>query len=80
MNAPDFWEDQTQAKKISKQLAQLRDELEHLKKLDTVKSELEIYLTLLDEDFNAELLAEAVSELPRIQSFIEKADMKMPFW
>jgi peptide chain release factor 2 len=76
MNAPDFWEDQTQAKKISKQLAQLRDELEHLKKLDTVKSELEIYLTLLDEDFNADLLAEAVSELPRIQSFIEKAEIE----
>ena len=31
MNAPDFWLDQTNAKKVSKQLSQLRDELDHIK-------------------------------------------------
>lgn len=76
MNAPDFWLDQTNAKKVSKQLSQLRDELDHIKKMENIKGELETYLSLLEEDFNIDLLNEAVSELPRIQNFIEKAEIE----
>mgnify|MGYP002365465821 FL=1 len=76
MNAPDFWLDQTNAKKVSKQLSQLRDELDHIRKMENIKGELETYLSLLEEDFNIDLLNEAVSELPRIQNFIEKAEIE----
>jgi len=76
MNAPDFWLEQTNAKKVSKQLSQLRNELEHIKNLDAVKGELEAYITLLDEEFSADLLAEAVAELPWLQNFIAKAEIE----
>ena len=35
MNKADFWNDQNRAKKISKRLAQLRDELDHIRKLES---------------------------------------------
>ncbi len=76
MNEPGFWNDQQTAKKISKQLSQIREELSHINKLDEVKGELETYQLLLDEDFNQALFDEAVSELPTIQSFIEKAEIE----
>lgn len=76
MNEPGFWNDQQTAKKISKQLSQIREELGHISKLDEVKGELETYQLLLDEDFNQALFDEAVSELPTIHSFIEKAEIE----
>jgi len=68
--------EQTNAKKVSKQLSQLRNELEHIKNLDAVKGELEAYITLLDEEFSADLLEEAVAELPWLQNFIAKAEIE----
>jgi len=44
--------------------------------MENIKGELETYLSLLEEDFNIDLLNEAVSELPRIQNFIEKAEIE----
>ncbi|GAB1366383.1 peptide chain release factor 2 [Candidatus Cloacimonadaceae bacterium] len=76
MNEPSFWNDQQSAKKISKQLSQIREEISHINKLDEVKGELETYQLLLEEDFNQALFEEAVAELPRIRSFIEKAEIE----
>jgi peptide chain release factor 2 len=76
MNDPGFWNDQQNAKKISKQLSQIRDEISHITKLDNVREELETYITLLDEDFQESLFDEAVGELPRVKSFIEKAEIE----
>ncbi len=76
MNEPGFWNDQQSAKKISKQLSQIREEISHINKLDEVKGELETYQLLLEEDFNEALFDEAIAELPRIRSFIEKAEIE----
>jgi len=76
MNEPSFWNDQHNAKKISKQLSQIREELSHINKLDDVKSELETYQLLLEDDFHASLFAEAVEQLPATRLFIEKAEIE----
>lgn len=76
MNEPGFWNDQQSAKKISKQLSQIREEISHINKLDEVKGELETYQLLLEEDFNQALFDEAIAELPHIRSFIEKAEIE----
>lgn len=76
MNDPAFWNDQNQAKKISKKLSQIRDELNHIQRLETTKEDLETYLLLLDEDFSEHLFNEAVSMLPEIRSFVEKAEIE----
>jgi len=76
MNDPGFWNDQQIAKRISKHLSQIREEIAHINKLDEVKEELETYISLLDEDFNEALFTEAIEELPRCKTFIEKAEIE----
>jgi len=76
MNDPGFWNDQAHAKRITKQLSALRDEVAHIGKLDEAKDELETYLTLLEEDFQDSLLQEAAVELPRLRAFTEKAEIE----
>ncbi len=76
VNEPGFWNDQNSAKKISKQLALLRDEVSHISKLEATQDEIETYISLLDEDLNEALLEEAAAELPRLKSFIEKAEIE----
>jgi len=76
MSQPDFWENPTEAKNISRKLSQLNEELEHIGTLDRLKGELETYLQLLEEDFSPALFEEAVQELPAQKQFIEKAEIE----
>lgn len=76
MNEPGFWNDQQRAKKISKQLSQLREEISHINKLDRVREELETYISFLDEEFQSSLFEEAVDSIEDIKAFIEKAEIE----
>jgi peptide chain release factor 2 len=76
VNDPGFWNDQNQARKVTRQLSQVNEEINHIKTLDRLKGDLEAYLLLLDEDPNPGLLAEAVSELQDQKHFIEKAEIE----
>lgn len=76
MNDPKFWNDQNLAKKTSKRVSQLRDELEHINRLETTKEELETYLSFLEEEYSDDMLAEAVEKLPGIKQFTEKAEIE----
>ncbi|MCB5278630.1 MAG: peptide chain release factor 2 [Candidatus Cloacimonetes bacterium] len=76
MNEPDFWNNQNLAKKIGKRVSQLRDELEHIAKLESTKEELETYLIFLDEEYTEDMLQEAVAALPEIRQFTEKAEIE----
>lgn len=76
MNQPDFWNDQNQAKKVTRQLSRANEEIAHIRALEALMGDLEAYLMLLDEDPNPQLLAEAVAELPDQRLFIEKAEIE----
>jgi peptide chain release factor 2 len=76
MNEPGFWNDQQTAKKISKQLSQIREEISHIAKLDEVREELETYIIFLEEDFQDSIFQEAVQNLPQTKQFIEKAEIE----
>lgn len=76
MNEPGFWNDQQTAKKISKQLSQIREEISHIAKLDEVREELETYISFLEEDFQDSIFQEAVQNLPETKQFIEKAEIE----
>lgn len=76
MNQPDFWSYQNNAKKISKRVSQVRDELDHIDKLESTKDELETYISFLEEDFNESLFEEALATLPAIRTFTEKAEIE----
>ncbi len=76
MHAPDFWNDQNNARKITKQISLLRDSLEHTEKLDLIKDELETYVSLLDEDFNQALFKEATEHWDEWKSFVERMEIE----
>ncbi|MDY0112128.1 MAG: peptide chain release factor 2 [Candidatus Syntrophosphaera sp.] len=76
MSQPDFWDNQTEVKNITRKLSQLNEEIEHIKSLDNLKGELETYIQLLEEDFSPALFEEAVAELPAQKQFIEKAEIE----
>ncbi len=54
----------------------MNEEISHINSLERLKGDLETYLLLLDEDPNANLLKEAVAELPAQKLFIEKAEIE----
>ncbi len=74
-HAPDFWNDQANAKKVSKQISIIRDEIEHIHKLDAIKGDMETYLMLLEEDLNEALFQEAVEHLHEYDDYIQKAEV-----
>jgi peptide chain release factor 2 len=76
INSPGFWNNQNLARKISRQISNLRDEIEHVSKLEDMKEELETYVTLLDEEFDPEVFQDAVGELESRRQFIEKAEIE----
>jgi len=76
MHAPDFWNDQNNAKKVTKQISILREELEHINKLDTIKEEIETYIVLLDEDFNQNLFTEVLDTWEDWKAFAEKMEIE----
>ncbi len=75
LHAPDFWNDQATAKKVSKQISLLRDEIDHINILDAIKDDLEAYIMLLDEDLNEHLFQEAIAHLKDYQEFTQKAEV-----
>jgi peptide chain release factor 2 len=76
MNAPGFWNDQVLAKRISKEMSQLRDDIEHINQLESTRDELQTYIEFLDDEFSEELFEEAVQSLSRIRHFTEKAEIE----
>lgn len=74
VNSPDFWNDQSRAKKITRQLSRVNDDISHINNLATLQGDLETYLLLLEEDTS--LLTEAEAELPAQKQFIEKAEVE----
>jgi len=76
MHASDFWNDQNNAKKVTKQISQLREEIDHINKLDKIKEELETYILLLDEDFNQSLFTEVQDHWEDWKDFVQKMEVE----
>jgi len=76
MHASDFWNDQNNAKKVTKQISLLREEIEHINKLDEIKGELETYILLLDDDFNQALYTEVLGNWDDWKNFVEKMEVE----
>ncbi|MGC9362557.1 MAG: peptide chain release factor 2 [Candidatus Syntrophosphaera sp.] len=76
VNDPAFWNDQPRARKITRQLSQLNEEIGHIKALEDLREELETYLALLEEDLNPGLFSEATAKLDEQRQFIEKSEIE----
>ena len=69
----DFWNNSTNAQKVSKQLSSLEAKQEETKKIATIGEDLQVYLQMLQEDNS--FLVEAASELQQWESFLEKVEI-----
>jgi len=77
MHDPDFWNDQQNAKKVTKELSLIKLEIDKEKKLKEIKDDLETYNMLLEEEFNDSLLEEAISKFDEYKEFIEQTEVQI---
>lgn len=76
MNKPNFWNDQKNAQKVTKEINSLKQQLEKEKKIKEISDELETYRLLLEEEFSESLLKEAAEQLSEYLPIIEKAEIQ----
>ena len=76
MNKPDFWNDQKRAQKVTKEINNLRSQLEKEKKIQQIGEDLRTYIMLLEENFNNDLLIEAVKEFEEKKTIIDDVEIQ----
>jgi peptide chain release factor 2 len=77
MQATDFWNDQHNAKKVTKEMSIIKSEIEKVKKITQLKEDLQTYLVILEEEFSDSLLTEAVELFQREKDFIEQTEIQI---
>lgn len=77
MNAPDFWSDPAKAQKVSKEISVKKLLQEQIRKLSTIKDDLDTYLIMLEEDFSEELLKEAEKCLSSNRAYVNEAEIQV---
>ena len=77
MHNPDFWNDQQNAKKITKELSLIKLEIDKENKLKTIKEDLETYILLLEEEYNTSLFDEAINKFTEYKEFIEQTEVQI---
>lgn len=77
MSAPDFWNDQENAKKITERISDLKEARNLSETITNYQGELETFRTLLDEEYDSELAIEAEKKISQIQKFIEKTELQL---
>jgi peptide chain release factor 2 len=74
--APDLWDDQENAQRVTGRLSMLNGELERFTELDQRVEDLGVLVELAREEGDAESLAEAEGELARIAKAVEALEVR----
>jgi peptide chain release factor 2 len=74
--APDLWDDQANAQKVTGRLSALQGELERFTSLQERLDDLGIMVELSEEEGDADSLAEAEAELARVQKAVEALEVR----
>jgi peptide chain release factor 2 len=77
MHDPNIWTDQSNAKKITKEISSVKNQLEKDRKLETMKDDLLTYILLLQEDFNENLFSEALTLYKKENEFIQQLEIEI---
>jgi peptide chain release factor 2 len=77
MQDPDFWNDQHNAKRVTKELSIIKSEIDKGKKITQLKEDLQTYIMLLKEDFSDSLLTEAIELYKQEKEFIEQTEIQI---
>ena len=76
VSAPDLWDDQENAQKVTGRLSLLQAELERVESLRSRIDDLEVLVELGTEEDDAAALSEAEAELERLHSAIESLEIR----
>ena len=74
--APDLWDDQANATKVTGRLSMLQGEIDRFTELNGRLDDLEIMVELGQEEGDAEALAEAERELARVHKLVEALEVR----
>ncbi len=74
--APDLWDDQANATRVTGRLSLLPSELDRFTELNTRVDDLEIMVELGQEEGDAEAIAEAERELVRVKKAVEAIEVR----
>jgi len=74
--APDLWDDQANAQKVTGKLSELQGTLERFSSLDNRVDDLDVLVELAVEEGDADSLAEADSELGRLRQAVEQLEVR----
>lgn len=74
--APDLWDDQANAQKVTGRLSALQAELERATSLRNRVDDLEVLVELAQEEADADSLAEAEAELGRLSQAVESLEVR----
>lgn len=77
MAQPDFWNDQEEAKKVSGEVSNLKDDIEIADKITAFHEELSAFLELLQLEEDEELAKEAEIKLGKTKSFLDKLELRL---
>ena len=77
MNDPSFWNDQQNAKKVTKELSLLKNVIGNGKKLKQISEDLETYILMLKEEFSNDLFSEALDVLNSERAFVEQTEIEI---
>ncbi len=76
MNDPDFWNNQDNAKKVTKELSNLKNKSEQLTELENFIDDIDTYSLLIDEEFEKDLADEIVEYINDTQKVIDKYEVE----
>nr|WP_218849521.1 peptide chain release factor 2 [Nocardioides perillae] len=76
VGAPDLWDDQANAQRVTGRLSMLQGELERFEGLTARVDDLEALVELAVEEGDADSLAEAQAELPKVHKAVEALEVR----
>jgi peptide chain release factor 2 len=74
--APDLWDDQVNAQRVTGRLSTLQSELERFTELSSRLDDLEVLAQLAAEEGDPDALAEAVADLDKISKAVERLEVR----
>ena len=74
--APDLWDDQENATRVTGRLSMLQGELDRFTSLETRVEDLELMVEMATEEGDADTLAESERELARIKKSVESLEIR----
>ncbi len=76
MTAPDFWDDNEEATRVSKKVDEIKNRINVLEEIKEDIDEIEVYIELADEEEEDDLLEQADSKIKKLKRRLDRLELK----